>query len=74
VGGQRDVALAVALERLRRAVVGVTIDLDDQAPIAPDEVDLDAFDDDVRVGSRLPWSSQRRRKRSSISPRVEAGL
>ena len=59
--------------RARRAVVGVAVDLDDQPPVAPDEVDLDALDRVLTSGRGMPWSSQSRRKRSSSSLRVGAG-
>jgi hypothetical protein len=35
-------------------VVGVAVDLDDQPSAAPHEVDLDAFDEDVALGSWDP--------------------
>jgi hypothetical protein len=48
------VPLAVGLERGRRAVVAVAVDLDDQPPVPPDEVDLDALDAGVGLGARYP--------------------
>jgi hypothetical protein len=49
---QRHVSLTIRLERARRPVIRVAVDLDDEAPIAPHEVDLEALDADVRLGPR----------------------
>lgn len=51
---QRDVPFAIGFEGGRRAVVGVTVDLHDQPPVAPDEVDLDSLD--AAVDFR-PWQA-----------------
>ncbi len=44
------VALAVALERVAAAVIGITIDLDDEACFAPHEVDLETPEGRVDFG------------------------
>ena len=43
---------AVLLERVVRVVRGAAVELDDDALLRPDAVDLDAFDADVRVRAR----------------------
>jgi hypothetical protein len=49
---QCDVTLAIGLEGSWRAVVRVAVDLDDEQPCAPDEVDDVALDLDVGLRAR----------------------
>ena len=71
---QRGVAGAVALERLSRRVVDEAVDLDDQPLLAPQQIDLDAVHDHVRVGSRQPCLADQRQQPALGLRAGEAGL
>jgi hypothetical protein len=79
-GGQQvGITAAIALECGAIGVVGVAVDLDDEPPAPPQEVDLVAGDADVRLGHGEPCGADQaeqaplglRAREARLTQRVE---